>query len=130
MKFISNSENQSQKGKSIIILIVILSITAAFFYGGYYYKSWELQKQKEAAEEKRSQASVNSEIYITSEPSEAVIEIDGKDTGKTTPAFLTDLQPGKHIINLTSDNTYPWNVEAELKEREFLTIQAEMNEKE
>ncbi len=129
MKIITSSKNRNKKGKSIILLIVVLLITAASFYGGYYYKSWVIQKKKKDAEEKRAQASVNAEIYITSNIKETTIILDGKDTGKTTPASINDLKPGVHTITLTHADTYPWKAEVELKEREFITVQAEMNEK-
>lgn len=43
-------------------------------------------------------------IYVTSNPSGAQISIDGMDTGKTTPALISNLNPGTHNILLTLDN--------------------------
>jgi len=39
-------------------------------------------------------------IKIGSEPSGAVITLDGKDTGKRTPALLRPVKEGTHILNL------------------------------
>lgn len=127
MKIISFSGNQSQKGiSSIVLLIVVLLITAAAAYGGYYYKSQKIQNQKKLVENR----TFPPEIYISSNPSEAKIKLDGQDTGKNTPTSLSDLQPGTYKITLTNDDTYPWETEIELKEQEFINIAAQMNKKE
>ena len=39
-------------------------------------------------------------IKISSEPSGAVITLDGKDTGKRTPALLRPVKEGTHVLNL------------------------------
>ena len=42
-------------------------------------------------------------IKITSEPSGAIIWLDGKNTGKKTPEILENITPGKHAVRLSLD---------------------------
>ncbi|PKL88195.1 MAG: hypothetical protein CVV23_11495 [Ignavibacteriae bacterium HGW-Ignavibacteriae-2] len=39
-------------------------------------------------------------IFISSEPSGAEILLEGRKTSLFTPSFLTNLEPGKHLIGL------------------------------
>jgi len=46
-------------------------------------------------------------IYVNSVPSGAVVQLDGIDTGKTTPIVLDDIAPGKHRVGISLPDDCP-----------------------
>ncbi|MGR3294050.1 MAG: PEGA domain-containing protein [Candidatus Scalindua sp.] len=62
-------------------------------------------------------------ISIKSEPSNAVVLIDGKKAG-TTPAIIKDLSQGTHQVNISVDGYNVWseNVEIEAKKENGLSV--------
>ncbi len=67
-------------------------------------------------------------INIKSEPSNAIILIDGKRTG-TTPAVIKNLTPGEHIVNISMDGHNAWSESIEIegeKEKEITAILQEI----
>ncbi|MBT5307422.1 MAG: PEGA domain-containing protein, partial [Candidatus Scalindua sp.] len=82
-----------------------------------------------AAELKMKEGSIS----ISSNPSEAFINIDGKKTGKT-PVTITDLSPGTHLVEVRMDGYEDWSENVDIigdKENtltvELLAITASIN---
>ena len=46
----------------------------------------------------------SSDLYVSSEPSGAIISLDGKLINTVTPFVLESLSPGKHTLTLTKGN--------------------------
>jgi hypothetical protein len=53
-------------------------------------------------------------VRITSQPSGASVNVDGRDRGKT-PLQLNDLEPGRHEVELTRGGYRPYNGEFTIK---------------
>ena len=56
-----------------------------------------------------SEPAVPGSVKISSSPAGAVIWLDGKNTKKTTPEILEDLEPGKHKVKLVLDGYNDYN---------------------
>jgi len=53
----------------------------------------------------------NASLKVKSSPSGASVYIDGKNTGKKTPAVLKDIKPGNHVIKLTLEGYNTWSTQ-------------------
>jgi len=53
--------------------------------------------------EEKPPAPTTGSIYIGSSPRDAVIYLDGEDTGTLTPQLISDLSPGEHTILLKKE---------------------------
>jgi glutamine transport system permease protein len=51
-------------------------------------------------------APVNSRLTVTSDPAGAQIAIDGRDTGRVTPAVFENLAPGDHLVEVQKPPHY------------------------
>jgi len=59
---------------------------------------------------KKETAPTTGDIKVESSPNEASIWLDNKDTGKITPAILTDIQAGSHTVKLAKDGYLDYEV--------------------
>ena len=76
-------------------------------------KSIDFGKGKEIAITANLQMKAGS-ISISSDPSEAIIYLDGKKSGKT-PEAITDLNPGTHLIEVRMDGYEEWSESVDIK---------------
>ncbi|MBI5495504.1 MAG: serine/threonine protein kinase [Deltaproteobacteria bacterium] len=53
-------------------------------------------------------------LSLTSEPAGAAVFLDGRDTGKTTPAVLKELDPGHHEVEFRSPDHTPLKLAVEV----------------
>lgn len=51
----------------------------------------------------------SGKLVITSNPPGATVVINGKDSGRTTPATIASLEPGKYTVTLTLGDYEKWN---------------------
>ncbi|MDH5674173.1 MAG: PEGA domain-containing protein [Myxococcales bacterium] len=64
---------------------------------------------------------------LDSQPSGAAIFIDGQPTGKSTPARLTNLDPGLHTIRLERGDSYqPWQTQVALGKGQVIELPSAM----
>lgn len=89
------------------ILIFILIAPALILYtAGYRYNFKKQEIQKTGA------------LVIKSQPANAAISIDEKLTKYKTPARISNVMPGEHLISLSKTNYYSWNKKLNIKEQE------------
>jgi len=101
-----NSESKSiekegvkkKKKRKFPILPVILGSIAV---GGILFLLFKKKKET---------APTTGDIKVESSPNEASIWLDNKDTGKITPAILTDIQAGSHTVKLAKDGYLDYEV--------------------
>ena len=62
-------------------------------------------------------------LNINSEPSNAMIFIGGKEEG-ATPKILTDIKPGKHIVEVRMEGYAEWVKKINIKKGEEITLNA------
>ena len=67
-------------------------------------------------------------LMIISNPSNAVIYIQGKKSGKT-PCTITELNPGNYTVDLVLDNYQTWSEKAVIVPGEKINIKAVLQEK-
>jgi PEGA domain len=73
---------------------------------------------------KSTEAPVNASVVITSTPTQADIEIDGKYAGSTKSS--TTLSPGTHAVIIKRNGYEPWSRTIEVAEGSELTINADL----
>jgi tetratricopeptide (TPR) repeat protein len=90
-------KKQGKKKKFPVLLVLLgtAAIGAALFL--------LLKKKKEPAP-------TTGSIKVESSPDGARIWLNGTDTGRSTPAVLTDIQPGSHSIKLTKEGYLDYQV--------------------
>jgi tetratricopeptide (TPR) repeat protein len=89
---------KEKKKKKFPLLVVILGGAAV---GVILY--FLLKKKKDSTPKTGS-------IKVESTPTAARVLLDGADTGKTTPAVLTDIQPGSHTVKLEKEGYLEYQV--------------------
>jgi len=88
---------------SIIVFFVSVPLTLIFSLG--YDVSWRHLKFSRAGL-----------INVTSQPEGAVVFLNNKDTGQTTPSVLKELKPGMYDLRLQLPDYYPWQNTVEVKD--------------
>ncbi len=64
-------------------------------------------------------------VSINSEPSNAMVLIDGERAG-STPEILTDIKPGKHIVEVRIDEYETWSKNIDIEQGMEIEISAEL----
>ncbi|MBD3369183.1 PEGA domain-containing protein [Candidatus Fermentibacteria bacterium] len=67
-------------------------------------------------------------ISVTSEPSGATIYLDGANTGKTTPAEISDFQPGTHQVRVYLEGYNEYLTSFDVAEGESHSVHADLGE--
>jgi hypothetical protein len=75
-------------------LVVLFGV--AGFMGGYFFRNYWPEK------------GALGRIKIRSTPSGATIFLDGRNVGKSTPATLKNIKPGKHKVKLAKEGFVEW----------------------
>jgi hypothetical protein len=71
---------------------------------------------------------IDGSISIKSEPSNAMILVDGNKVGTTTPAVINDLSPGTHRINISMEGYKIWNESIEIEAKQLTELTAMLHE--
>ncbi|MBC8551800.1 MAG: PEGA domain-containing protein, partial [Candidatus Brocadiales bacterium] len=64
-------------------------------------------------------------VNITSEPSNAIVCIDGKETGNS-PVIITDLTAGKHLVEIRMNGYEMWSDNVNIDPGKEITVTAEL----
>jgi hypothetical protein len=94
------------------------------------YKKWSDEVQVNAGETLKVHAKLTSttgSIYVTSEPSDATIYLDGSNKGKT-PDTITEVSLGHHTIKLSRDGYRNWSKTVEVTAGETLPVDANLTQ--
>ncbi len=63
-------------------------------------------------------------LTINSSPAGAVVQINEKETGRTTPAMIANLAPGTYNVKLSMEGYDPWSGSVEVKDNRPVPIEA------
>jgi hypothetical protein len=81
------------------------------------YENWTENVEVSADQEKHLTAEpqqLTGALNIKSEPSKAMIIVDGNEVGNT-PANITDLVPGKHLVEIRMEGYENWNESVDIE---------------
>lgn len=81
--------------KVTLIVLLLLVFAAAGVVAGYLFRGC-LAKGGTGT------------VKVTSVPSDAKVELDGRDTGRKTPASLGGVKAGKHALTISKDGYVDW----------------------
>jgi len=74
-------------------------------------------------------APLKGKLVITSTPSGAAVILDGKDTGRTTPATIANLDPQKYTLALRMTGYEEWKNDFDVTVEEPTPVDATLNKK-